>query len=307
MKKYVLILFLFATAIFAQPSWTNFDAWKLTGTVLSPSTASWTLSLPTTTFTGTATIPTPFTLGAVSVTTTGTQLNYLNGATGTTGTTTSNIVFSAAPTFTGNTTFDTNTLFVDAVNHRVGIGTTGPSSTLQVGTGATSALGSFNGIAALHATSSYITVKSGTNPEVYMGSDPASYGIIGTLSNHALGFRTNNTLKMSLSAAGGLSLGSYVGTDAGVGNMIISGNVGIGYTSDPTSGNKLFVNGNGYFNGTLTATSSITSTQFRLSALNTAPATATDTGTLGEIRIVNGFIFVCVAANTWQRVAIATW
>ncbi len=50
------------------------------------------------TFTGTVTIPTPFTLGATSVTTTGTQLNYLNAATGTTGTTSTNLVFSTSPT-----------------------------------------------------------------------------------------------------------------------------------------------------------------------------------------------------------------
>jgi len=51
-----------------------------------------------TTLTGTTTIATPFTLGAVSVTTTGTQLNYLNAATGTTGTTSTNLVFSTSPT-----------------------------------------------------------------------------------------------------------------------------------------------------------------------------------------------------------------
>ena len=50
------------------------------------------------TFTGTVTIPTPFTLGAVSVTSTGTQINYLSGATGTTGTTTTNLVFGTSPT-----------------------------------------------------------------------------------------------------------------------------------------------------------------------------------------------------------------
>jgi hypothetical protein len=61
------------------------------------STAFAPLASPT--FTGTVTIPTPFTLGAVSVTATGTQLNYLNGATGTTGTTTTNLVFSTSPTF----------------------------------------------------------------------------------------------------------------------------------------------------------------------------------------------------------------
>lgn len=49
------------------------------------------------TFTGTVTVPTPFTLGAVSVTTTGTQLNYLNAATGTTGTTSTKLVFSTSP------------------------------------------------------------------------------------------------------------------------------------------------------------------------------------------------------------------
>jgi hypothetical protein len=48
-------------------------------------------------FTGTVTVPTPFTIGAVSMTATGTQLNYLNAATGTTGTTSTNVVFSTSP------------------------------------------------------------------------------------------------------------------------------------------------------------------------------------------------------------------
>ncbi|MFZ1979656.1 MAG: hypothetical protein WAV76_17010, partial [Bacteroidota bacterium] len=52
------------------------------------------------TFTGTVTIPSPFTLGSTSVTSTGIQLNYLNAATGTTGTTTTNLVFSTSPTLT---------------------------------------------------------------------------------------------------------------------------------------------------------------------------------------------------------------
>lgn len=80
------------------------------------------------TFTGVVTIPTPFTLGATSVTTTGTQLNYLNGATGTTGTTTTNLVYSTSPVLTtptlGNataTTINTGTagdgvIFAKSVN-----------------------------------------------------------------------------------------------------------------------------------------------------------------------------------------------
>lgn len=47
--------------------------------------------------------------------------------------------------------------------------------------------------------------------------------------------------------------------------------------------------------------------KFQLIALNTAPANAGDTGTLGEIRVVDGYIYVCTATNTWKRAAIATW
>lgn len=37
------------------------------------------------------------------------------------------------------------------------------------------------------------------------------------------------------------------------------------------------------------------------------PATATSTGTVGEIAWDANYIYVCTAANTWKRVAIATW
>jgi hypothetical protein len=39
----------------------------------------------------------------------------------------------------------------------------------------------------------------------------------------------------------------------------------------------------------------------------TAPATASSAGTAGQIARDSGFIYVCVATNTWCRAAIATW
>lgn len=78
------------------------------------------------------------------------------------------------------------------------------------------------------------------------------------------------------------------------GRLLVNGAV-----DDGASG--LRVTGSGLFSSTLT------STQFRLSALNTAPSSATDTGTLGEIRITDGFIHIATGTNTWRRVAIATW
>lgn len=75
-----------------------------------------------------------------------------------------------------------------------------------------------------------------------------------------------------------------------------SGNTVIGSSAYPTfSGYKLDVL------GTLRAS------QFYLSALNSTPASASATGTLGEIRIDANFIYVCVATNTWKRASIATW
>lgn len=38
-----------------------------------------------------------------------------------------------------------------------------------------------------------------------------------------------------------------------------------------------------------------------------APASATATGSAGEVRITNGDIYVCVAENTWKRAALTTW
>lgn len=37
------------------------------------------------------------------------------------------------------------------------------------------------------------------------------------------------------------------------------------------------------------------------------PASATATGTAGQKAYATGFLYICVATNTWQRVAIATW
>lgn len=41
--------------------------------------------------------------------------------------------------------------------------------------------------------------------------------------------------------------------------------------------------------------------------LTTAPASAAATGVAGEIRFAAGFIYICTATDTWERVATATW
>ena len=38
-----------------------------------------------------------------------------------------------------------------------------------------------------------------------------------------------------------------------------------------------------------------------------APATASSTGSTGDIRYDSGYVYICVATNTWKRAALATW
>lgn len=50
-----------------------------------------------------------------------------------------------------------------------------------------------------------------------------------------------------------------------------------------------------------------TTVKYYVAAMNTAPSSASDTGTLGEIRVTATYIYVCTATNTWVRTALATW
>jgi hypothetical protein len=45
----------------------------------------------------------------------------------------------------------------------------------------------------------------------------------------------------------------------------------------------------------------------KLDAMNIAPASATATGVLGEIRVTATHIYVCTATDTWVRSALTTF
>ena len=50
-----------------------------------------------------------------------------------------------------------------------------------------------------------------------------------------------------------------------------------------------------------------THAQMGVPNLVTAPASAGATGTAGQVAYDTSFFYVCIATNTWKRVAIATW
>tara|TARA_R110000772_G_scaffold1095_1_gene3846 strand:- start:94 stop:1149 length:1056 start_codon:yes stop_codon:yes gene_type:complete len=55
------------------------------------------------------------------------------------------------------------------------------------------------------------------------------------------------------------------------------------------------------------ATGDTKSKSFTVADMQIAPASATATGTKGEIRYTTDYIYVCTATNTWKRTALTTW
>lgn len=96
----------------------------------------------------------------------------------------------------------------------------------------------------------------------------------------------------------GINKGAYcIDFDADCTNLTICGNdFTNGYTVAPINfgrtGNDIKVYGN-------------QNPEFE--SLSNPPANASATGIPGQIEWSNGYIYVCVAANTWKRIAIGTW
>ena len=89
-------------------------------------------------------------------------------------------------------------------------------------------------------------------------------------------------------------------------NQIVIGYAVVGAGSNTvTLGNASIVTTQ--LRGDVITNGTITGSQFKLSALNTAPANASATGVTGEIRYDANYMYVCVATNTWKRSAITTW
>jgi len=78
-----------------------------------------------------------------------------------------------------------------------------------------------------------------------------------------------------------------------------------------TSSSSLRIGTNSNSNIFIAAAGNVTiaapSSGYALNLPTQTPSSATDTGTAGNISWDASFLYVCTAANTWKRVAIATW
>lgn len=98
--------------------------------------------------------------------------------------------------FTSDLTVDTNTLYVDAANNRVGVGTTSPGTTLSSAN---------RSIEITTANGGEVKLTGSTNStEMAVGNAGANNYVWG-MSNHPVIFGTNNTERMRLLSGGGLT------------------------------------------------------------------------------------------------------
>lgn len=148
------------------------------------------------------------------------------------------------------------------------------------------------------------SVIAGTKGEVIISSFSGSDNPMLSFMNDA---ETNNYHSIEANVVSGEIRSSYRSGGyfptwvlAGTERMRIStgGKLLVGTSTDDTI-NTVQVSGN------------VKATQFRQSANGTAPASATATGALGEIRFATDtgvtYVYYCIATNTWVRAALATW
>jgi len=137
--------------------------------------------------------------------------------------------------YTHNGAGSFSTLMTLNPSGNLGIGTASPGSKLFVGSG-TPAVQTLAGLNVALGGASYVSASNGTE-NIFMGSDGSGYGILGTLSNHALGFRTNNAERVRIDTSGNVGIGTaapiaklHVAGDGKVtGNLTVDGNIAAKY------------------------------------------------------------------------------
>ncbi len=138
----------------------------------------------------------------------------------------------------GNLAVDTDTLFVDATNNKVAIGTTTAQEKLTIGTAeATVSSGSLQGIYA-NGGSGAGSVWRDTQYDVELWASANIFGgFLGTTSSNPLSLRTANANRLVLSATGDITIGAVDTT----GNVLV-------LDTKTDAGDPTGVNGGMYYN-----------------------------------------------------------
>ena len=155
-------------------------------------------------------------------------------------------IVAFATTATGDVAFDTSTLYVDATNNRVGIGTASPTNALSVTTAGT-ALAAFTG-------AQYSQIRHSDGTRVLYTQVYDNLAVIGTETSTPLAFNTNSVERLRLDSSGNLGLGvtpsawtsPFVAQQigSGIGSLVLAGRT--------DGGADMFIGRNVYYGGSPT-------------------------------------------------------
>ncbi|MEM0575144.1 hypothetical protein [Flavobacterium polysaccharolyticum] len=138
-------------------------------------------------------------------------------------------------------------------------------------------------------------ITTGSNNVVIAGTGfILAGGGITTGSNNLIVAQNNGNTTGVTTGSGNTIIGKVTGLAAGLTNNVVLAD-GVGTIRAQHDGTSWLMN------------TPIKTTKYNLSTLNTAPTSATDVGTLGEIRYTASHIYVCIATNTWVRSPLTTW
>jgi hypothetical protein len=140
--------------------------------------------------------------------------------------------------------------------------------------------------------------RNGTNAQTFR-----LYNTFTDASNYERGFMrwNNNTLEIG-TEAGGTGTARDIRLVGAVNTILDCGSAGT--TQLRTNGTTRINIGNSVVVSTLFRITSVGSLRLEGSA---TPASATATGTTGDIQRDANYIYVCTATNTWKRAELSTW
>lgn len=136
--------------------------------------------------------------------------------------------------------------------------------------------------------------NTGENPlGINLQQDKGNLAIGLLIHNQNTGADADAKISFETQSAADVSIGIDRG-DSNKFKISRSGNLGVN--------DEMSVDSSG-----ITANTAVTSATFNVSALETAPASASATGVAGDIRFATDAIYVCTATNTWKKAALSTF